>query len=151
MPSRPAPTARSSSRSSKSADAAPPVLPDAPPDPTAVEVGEVGSPHGLRGQLRLWVHQAGAPSLAPGRSVLLERFGGPLATGPSRIAREKGLLEVAVHNLRDYATDKHLVVDDVPYGGGQGMVMKPDPLGAAIEHASAADRPRRILLSARGV
>jgi tRNA (guanine37-N1)-methyltransferase len=84
-------------------------------------------------------------------TIFPELFGGPLATGPIRIAREKGLLEVAVHNLRDYTTDKHLVVDDVPYGGGQGMVMKPDPLVAAIEHASAADRPRRILLSARGV
>jgi tRNA (guanine37-N1)-methyltransferase len=42
-------------------------------------------------------------------------------------------------------------VDDVPYGGGQGMVMKPDPLVAAIEHVAATDRPRRILLAARGV
>ncbi len=41
-------------------------------------------------------------------------------------------------------------MDDVPYGGGQGMVMKPDPLVAAIEHVAAADRPRRILLAARG-
>jgi tRNA (guanine37-N1)-methyltransferase len=41
-------------------------------------------------------------------------------------------------------------VDDVPYGGGQGMVMKPEPLVAAIEHVAAADRPRRILLAARG-
>jgi tRNA (guanine37-N1)-methyltransferase len=83
-------------------------------------------------------------------TIFPELFGGPLATGPIRIAREKGLLDVAVHNLRDYATDKHLVVDDVPYGGGQGMVMKPEPLVAAIEHVAAADRPRRILLAARG-
>ncbi len=83
-------------------------------------------------------------------TIFPELFGGPLATGPIRIAREKGLLDVAVHNLRDYATDKHLVVDDVPYGGGQGMVMKPEPLVQAIEHVAAADRPRRILLAARG-
>jgi tRNA (guanine37-N1)-methyltransferase len=83
-------------------------------------------------------------------TIFPELFGGPLATGPIRIAREKGLLEVAVHNLRDYTTDRHLVVDDVPYGGGQGMVMKPEPLVAAIEHASAVDAPRRILLAARG-
>jgi len=83
-------------------------------------------------------------------TIFPELFGGPLATGPIRIAREKGLLDVAVHNLRDYATDKHCVVDDVPYGGGQGMVMKPEPLVAAIEHVAAADTPRRILLAARG-
>ena len=52
--------------------------------------------------------------------------------------------------LRDYASGRHLEVDDVPYGGGQGMVMKPEPLLAAIEHVAADDRPRRILLAARG-
>jgi tRNA (guanine37-N1)-methyltransferase len=83
-------------------------------------------------------------------TIFPELFGGPLATGPLRIAREKGLLDVAVHDLRDYTTDKHLVVDDVPYGGGQGMVMKPEPLVAAIEHVAAEDAPRRILLAARG-
>ena len=91
-------------------------------------------------------------------TIFPELFGGPLATGPIRIAREKGALDVAVHDLRDYTTDKHLVVDDVPYGGGQGMVMKPEPLVAAIEHVraqSAADAaadgaPWRILLAARG-
>jgi tRNA (guanine37-N1)-methyltransferase len=83
-------------------------------------------------------------------TIFPELFGGPLATGPIRIARERGLLDVAVHNLRDYTTDKHNVVDDVPYGGGPGMVMKPEPLVAAIEHVAAADRPRRLLTSARG-
>jgi tRNA (guanine37-N1)-methyltransferase len=83
-------------------------------------------------------------------TIFPELFGGPLATGPIRIAREKGLLDVAVHDLRDYATDKHLVVDDVPYGGGQGMVMKPDPLVAAIEQVACEGKPRRILLAARG-
>jgi tRNA (guanine37-N1)-methyltransferase len=83
-------------------------------------------------------------------TIFPELFGGPLATGPIRIAREKQLLEVAIHNLRDYTTDKHLVVDDVPYGGGQGMVMKPEPLVAAVEAIAVADAPRRILLSARG-
>ena len=87
-------------------------------------------------------------------TIFPELFGGPLATGPIRIAREKGLLDVAVHDLRDYATDKHAVVDDVPYGGGQGMVMKPEPLVAAIEHIAAqsegSPRPWRILLAARG-
>ena len=60
------------------------------------------------------------------------------------------MLEVSLHQLRDYAGGRHLQVDDVPYGGGQGMVMKPEPLVAAIEHVAAVEKPRRILLAARG-
>jgi tRNA (guanine37-N1)-methyltransferase len=57
---------------------------------------------------------------------------------------------VSLHQLRDYASGRHLQADDVPYGGGPGMVMKAEPLVAAIEHVSAAERPRRIQLAARG-
>src|SRR5207245_1292893 len=56
-----------------------------------------------------------------------------------------------LHQLRDYASGRHLQVDDTPYGGGPGMLMRPEPLVAAIEHVAAAERPRRILLSPRGV
>jgi len=79
-----------------------------------------------------------------------EMLGGALAAGIVKRARERGLVEIHLHQLRDYATGRHLQVDDTPYGGGQGMVMKPEPLVAAIEHVAAADRPRRVLLSARG-
>jgi tRNA (guanine37-N1)-methyltransferase len=79
-----------------------------------------------------------------------ELFGAPLAVGPLKWARERGLLDVSLHQIRDYATDRHQQVDDTPYGGGQGMVMKAEPLVAAIEHVSAVDRPRRILLAAQG-
>lgn len=48
-------------------------------------------------------------------------------------AREKGLIDLQVHNLRDYANDKHSTVDDTPSGGGAGMVMKPDPWGDALD------------------
>lgn len=48
-------------------------------------------------------------------------------------AREAGLLEVSLHNIRDYTTDKHRTTDDEPYGGGGGMVMKPEPIFAAVE------------------
>src|SRR5512145_3274575 len=48
-------------------------------------------------------------------------------------AQEKGLLDVKVHNLRDYTLDKHKVADDVPYGGGAGMVMKAEPILRAVE------------------
>ena len=56
-----------------------------------------------------------------------------LAEGVVGRARERGLLDIAVHNLRDFTTDRHHVVDDVPFGGGPGMVMKPEPLFAAVE------------------
>ncbi|MEQ9823310.1 MAG: tRNA (guanosine(37)-N1)-methyltransferase TrmD [Puniceicoccaceae bacterium] len=48
-------------------------------------------------------------------------------------ARQNGLLDIRVHNIRDWATDKHKVTDDRPFGGGAGMVMKPEPIVAAIE------------------
>ncbi len=60
------------------------------------------------------------------------------------------MLEVWLHQLRDYATGRHLQADDVPYGGGQGMVLKPEPLVTAIEGVSEAERPHRVLLAARG-
>jgi tRNA (guanine37-N1)-methyltransferase len=60
------------------------------------------------------------------------------------------VLEVSLHQLRDYATDRHGTVDDVPYGGGQGMVLKVEPVARAIEHVTAAGPMRRVLLSARG-
>jgi tRNA (guanine37-N1)-methyltransferase len=48
-------------------------------------------------------------------------------------ARQRGLLEVALHNIRDWATDRHHITDDMPYGGGGGMVMKPEPIFQAVE------------------
>ena len=53
-------------------------------------------------------------------------------------AREAGLLEVLLHNIRDYTTDKHRTTDDEPYGGGGGMVMKPEPIFAAVESVLGA-------------
>ena len=62
-------------------------------------------------------------------------------------ARERGLLDVQVRDLRDYTTDRHRQVDDVPYGGGPGMVMKPEPFFAAINALSAPGVPSRLLLT----
>ena len=56
-----------------------------------------------------------------------------LAEGVVGRAKTSGLLDIVVHNLRDFTTDKHRVVDDVPFGGGPGMVMKPEPFFAALE------------------
>lgn len=70
------------------------------------------------------------------------------------IARRKGALELAVHDLRDWTSDRHRTVDDAPYGGGPGMVMKPEPLVAAIEALAGAKAEGRragvVLLSPQG-
>jgi tRNA (guanine37-N1)-methyltransferase len=60
-------------------------------------------------------------------------FEGPLTESILKRARERGLLSIALHNIRDATTDKHHIVDDYPYGGGAGMVMKPEPIFAAVE------------------
>ncbi len=61
-------------------------------------------------------------------------------------AREKGLLRVQVTDIREFAGGRHRVTDDVPYGGGAGMVMKPEPLVAAIESAKAREPSARVVL-----
>ncbi len=60
-------------------------------------------------------------------------FQGPFTESILKRAQERGLLSVALHNIRDATTDRHHVVDDYPYGGGAGMVMKPEPVFASIE------------------
>jgi len=83
-------------------------------------------------------------------SIFPEMLGSPLAASVLGRARDRGIVHISLHQLRDYAGGRHLQVDDAPYGGGQGMVMLVEPLVAAIEHVAAVDRPRRILLSPRG-
>ena len=58
---------------------------------------------------------------------------GPLSESIMKRAQESGALRLRIHNLREWTTDKHRIVDDSPYGGGQGMVMKPEPVFAAVE------------------
>ena len=68
----------------------------------------------------------------------------PLSESMMKRAQECGVLELHIHNLRDWTTDKHHVVDDAPFGGGQGMVMKAEPIFAAVEElkkTSNAERP----------
>src|SRR5438270_1493572 len=60
-------------------------------------------------------------------------FQGPFTESILKRAQERGLLSIALHNIREATTDKHHVVDDYPYGGGAGMVMKPEPIFASIE------------------
>ena len=62
-------------------------------------------------------------------------------------ARRHGLLDVHVHDLRDFTQDRHRTVDDTPYGGGPGMVMRPEPWGAALDHVRAQDpRAARLIV-----
>jgi len=88
-------------------------------------------------------------------SVFPEAFEGIFSVGMVRKARQAGLVDIAVHNLRDYTTDKHRTVDDTPYGGGGGMVMKPEPLFRAVESILSLPRlPAQdvpvVLLSPQG-
>jgi tRNA (guanine37-N1)-methyltransferase len=72
---------------------------------------------------------------------------GPLAEGVVARAIARGLLDVRVHDLRDFTTDRHRVVDDVPFGGGPGMVLKPEPLFRAVDAIRAeAGEPQAIVL-----
>lgn len=80
-----------------------------------------------------------------------EFFAGPLGVSIVGLARERGLVDFRLVNIRDFALDRHKVCDDTPYGGGPGMVMKPEPIAAAIESVRAGGPEARvILLSPRG-
>lgn len=81
-----------------------------------------------------------------------EMFRGPLESSIMKRAVEAGLVEVALHNIRDYAEDRHRVVDDYPYGGGPGMVMKPEPIFRAVEKVNAITSPAAhvVLMTPRG-
>jgi tRNA (guanine37-N1)-methyltransferase len=90
-------------------------------------------------------------------TIFPEFFGGPLDYGIVRRAREARLMEAHVHDLREFTHDRHRTVDDRPFGGGEGMVMKPEPLFEAVESllggGSATERPAGtaiVLLSAAG-
>jgi tRNA (guanine37-N1)-methyltransferase len=67
-------------------------------------------------------------------TIFPEFFAGPLEHGIVRRAREAGLIEIGVQDLREFTKDKHRSVDDRPFGGGEGMVLKPEPLFEATEH-----------------
>jgi tRNA (guanine37-N1)-methyltransferase len=76
-------------------------------------------------------------------------FAGPLDESIIKRARETGLLDLKIHNLRDYAHDRHRTVDDRPFGGGPGMLLKPEPIFEAVE-SLAREGTRVILVSPGG-
>jgi tRNA (guanine37-N1)-methyltransferase len=88
-------------------------------------------------------------------TIFPEFFAGPLDYGIVRRAREARLVDVRVHDLRAFTHDRHRTVDDRPFGGGEGMVLKPEPLFEAVETIAGADlatspRTAVVLLSASG-
>ena len=76
-------------------------------------------------------------------------FAGPLDESIVKRARGAGLLDLTIHNLRDYTHDRHKTVDDKPFGGGPGMLLKPEPIFEAVE-SLARENTRIILLSPSG-
>ena len=92
-------------------------------------------------------------------TIFPDFFRGPLDHGITRRACEMGLVTISVHDLREFAHDRHRTVDDRPFGGGEGMVLKPEPLFECLESLELATREQRItgtmkqsvvLLSAHG-
>jgi tRNA (guanine37-N1)-methyltransferase len=89
-------------------------------------------------------------------TIFPDFFRGPLDFGIVRRAREAGLATIEVYDLRAFAHDRHKTVDDRPFGGGEGMVLKPEPIFECIEALGIADRQQRnakesvVLLSAQG-
>ncbi len=95
-------------------------------------------------------------------TIFPDFFRGPLDYGIVRRARETGLVEVGIHDLRNFTKDKHRTVDDRPFGGGEGMVLKPEPIFECLESlgeiepretrtsAAAVSKQSVILLSAQG-
>lgn len=77
-------------------------------------------------------------------------FQGPLQASILQRAQDKGLVSIRVHDLRAWTYDRHHVVDDVPYGGGAGMVLKPEPVFAAVEALTAAESTTTIVLTPQG-
>lgn len=79
-----------------------------------------------------------------------EMFAGPMTESMIKRAQEMGALSVALHNIRDWTTDKHHTTDDTPYGGGGGMVMKPEPIVEAVESVVGSAAVPVILMSPQG-
>jgi len=77
----------------------------------------------------------------------------PLSESMMKRAQENKIVDLRIHNLRDWTTDKHHIVDDAPFGGGQGMVMKPEPIFAAVEElqkSAISNQKSKIILMSPG-
>lgn len=79
-------------------------------------------------------------------TIFPDLLASPLNEGIIRRARQDGHVDIHTTNIRDFALDKHAMTDDRPYGGGEGMVMKPEPLAAAVDHARSVHGPGKVVL-----
>jgi tRNA (guanine37-N1)-methyltransferase len=82
-------------------------------------------------------------------TIFPDFFRGPLDYGILRRAREAGLAAIEVHDLRAFAHDRHRTVDDRPFGGGEGMVLKPEPIFESVERLNIQDRTERLSVGAK--
>jgi tRNA (guanine37-N1)-methyltransferase len=83
-------------------------------------------------------------------TIFPDMFGSVFSKGVIKKALDKGLIEVHIHNLRDFTVDKHKQIDDRPFGGGQGMVLKSEPIFAAVEKIRQNEEAPVYLLSPQG-
>src|ERR1700745_2184510 len=77
-------------------------------------------------------------------TIFPEFFAGPLEHGIVRKARESSLIEINIQDLRVFTKDKHRTVDDRPFGGGEGMILKPEPIFDCVEFLGIASKEQRI-------
>jgi tRNA (guanine37-N1)-methyltransferase len=82
-------------------------------------------------------------------TIFPDFFRGPLDYGITRRAAEMGLVKITVHDLRQFTQDKHRTVDDRPFGGGEGMVLKPEPIFECLESLHLASREQRLADAAK--
>ncbi len=85
-------------------------------------------------------------------TIFPEFFAGPFEHGVVARAKTNGLLEIRIHDLRNWTYDRHRTVDDRPFGGGEGMLLKPEPLFEAVESVfpQKKEKQKVVLLSAQG-
>src|SRR6059036_3301240 len=83
-------------------------------------------------------------------TIFPEFFKGPFDFGIIRRGRESGLIEIQVHDLRTFTSDRHRTVDDRPFGGGEGMVFKPEPIFKAVETVRQNQSAEVVVMSAGG-
>jgi tRNA (guanine37-N1)-methyltransferase len=82
-------------------------------------------------------------------TIFPDFFRGPLDHGITRRAAEMGLVKLEVHDLREFTHDRHRTVDDRPFGGGEGMVLKPEPIFDCLERLQVAPREQRVIGAAK--
>jgi tRNA (guanine37-N1)-methyltransferase len=82
-------------------------------------------------------------------TIFPDFFRGPLDYGIVRKAREAGLIDIGIHDLREFTEDRHRTVDDRPFGGGEGMVLKPEPIFECLEAMAVSSRDERLRPNAR--